>query len=167
METNIFETEKIIDVQTGEVKIGYKRCILSSAAIGSCIAIILVDYKNKLAGIAHIMLPGIAPQNANGLLTRYAFNGIIELLGGLQRLGAERESLAAVLAGGANVLADPSDTICRDNILSVKKLCASLKLEIKAQSLGGTRRRKVRVDVQRSHVLCSIGDRPEFLLWGA
>ena len=50
--------DNIIDVATAEVKVGTKNKILVSSAIGSCVTVVAVYIKNKVVGIAQVLLPG-------------------------------------------------------------------------------------------------------------
>ena len=77
--------QKIIDVNTGEVKVSTEGTILRSVAIGSCVAVATINFKRKIGGMAHIMLPGIAPLQSLEK-TKYAFDGIEQLL---NRMGVE------------------------------------------------------------------------------
>jgi chemotaxis protein CheD len=153
------------DVQTGEVKVADASRILVSNAIGSCIACVILDPLSRVGGIAHIMLPGSAPAGYCGLTTRYAWNGFSRLLDIVIAGGGVRENLLVCLAGGANVLLDPSDTVCLANIESVRFFCELAQLDIQAQSLGGCSRRRLVLDPGRPWVLCSIGNGDEFILW--
>lgn len=63
---------KIIEnVDTGEVKVGDVANVLIANSIGSGIAIALFDFHWHLEGLAHIMLPGKAPENSGKDRLRY------------------------------------------------------------------------------------------------
>jgi chemotaxis protein CheD len=153
------------DIQTGEVKAARAGTLLASTAIGSCIAIVAIDPPNRVGGIAHIMLPGRAPQNTDSPKTRYAANGFDELLSQIDMLGGRKENLRVFLVGGANVLMDNDDSICRDNLHAVVRLCETHGIPIEARMVGGIRRYRVILDVERRQVHCGVGDGPEVVLW--
>ena len=71
--------QKIIDVNTGQVKAAVGKGILRSVGIGSCVVVAAYNLSRKIGGMAHIMLPGIAPQQSLEK-TKYAFDGIEQLL---------------------------------------------------------------------------------------
>jgi chemotaxis protein CheD len=154
-----------IDVQTGEVKVGGRDAVFLSTAIGSCIAVAALDTEAFLGGIAHIMLPGQAPGNAGWPQTRYAHDGVADLIAELEAMGGTIRNLCVCLAGGANVLRDPHDTICRENVASVLAQCERLGVPVVAQSLGGYQRRRVMLNIGKRQVSCGIGDRADFALW--
>jgi len=148
----------IIDVQTGEVKVGGPRVILESKAIGSCIAVVAFDMLNKIGGLAHIMLPGKSGFNHASDKNRYAAHALDELIFRMGKLGTEKENIETCLLGAGNVLERADDTICSANINSVITLLREHAIKIQAQSLGGTQRRGVSFDVGSGNVFYSEGN---------
>lgn len=153
------------EVCTGEVRSAGRRGTLVSNAIGSCIAVMIVDQEKRTGGIAHVMLPGSAESSRFEHPLRYAENAIDELLRQMKKLGSSASGLTAVLAGGGNVLQRPDDTICSTNIKSVLGILAHRGVPIAASSLGGTQRRKVRLEIATCSVFQSLGDAREEVLW--
>ena len=156
-----------IDVQTGEVKAGGKDTLLFSTAIGSCIAVAALETNALVGGIAHIMLPGKSPENPEKPHTRYAHDGFSALLESVRSMGGAIENLNICIAGGANVLNSPDDSICRENVASVLEQCERYNLPVVARSLGGYLRRRVMVNVGQLTVSCGIGDQADFILWSS
>ena len=155
----------IIDVQTGEVAAGGPESVLVSNGIGSCVAVVLADRRLPLAGIAHIMLPGRAPDTRTTGRTRYAEDGIESLVGLMADKGAATGALNACIAGGGNVLLRPDDVICALNVDSVRTALEARNIHLAASSVGGVLRRRVRVAVKNGTVLCGVGDSPEIVLY--
>ena len=160
--------ETIEEVCTGEVRSARRHVSLVSNAIGSCIAVMMVDPAKRTGGIAHVMLPGsAATARGDDHRLRYAENAIDELLRQMKALGSEKADVTAVLAGGGNVLQRPNDTICSMNIESVLGVLRQRGIPVAAASLGGTERRKVRIDLGACCVFHALGDRAEEMLWRA
>ena len=157
--------KQIIYAMTGEVKAGNKNTILKSSAIGSCIAITAYNKQNQIGALAHIMLPGKAPENRNIKKTRYASNAIDELINILELNGVNNNEIEVCIAGGANVLKRKDDYIGQDIIKSVEEILKKRKINIMARSLGGSQRRSVSLDVETGCVYYSLGDEAEKLLW--
>ncbi|MHC4464156.1 MAG: chemotaxis protein CheD, partial [Planctomycetota bacterium] len=111
---------EIIDVNTGEVKVGGEKVVLRSIAIGSCV-IAAYDSEKKIGAMAHVMLPGSAPKKALER-TKYAANAIEEMIYQMTGAGADKDNIEVCLVGGGNVLKKEDDTICRDNIKSTTQL---------------------------------------------
>lgn len=138
--------KEIIEVQTGEVKIGTADAILKSEGIGSCVVITAYDAGKKQGAMAHVML---ATQADEALVTMLKGMDFVEVS----------------LVGGANVLKRDGDTVGRDNIESITRLLKKKNIKIAAQSLGGTERRSVSLDVESGTLYCKEADENEKILW--
>ena len=154
----------VVEVSTGEVKLLGGYGVLSAGAIGSCIAVAVFDQARACGGIAHVMLPGRARKNADPLKTRYAEDAIEELLAQLSRCGADPAGMKIYLVGAGNVLERPDDTVCEGNIASVTGTLKAHGLTPCAVSLGGIRRRRVRLYLPSGRIECAIGDGAYFIL---
>jgi chemotaxis protein CheD len=148
----------IIDVQTGEVKVGRHKAILESRAIGSCIAVVAFDALNKIGGLAHIMLPGKPALDYASKKSKYAAHALDELIFRMGELGTQKNNIETCLLGAGNVLERADDTICSANINSVTTLLREHAIKVQAQSLGGTQRRSVSFDVGSGNVFYSEGN---------
>ncbi|MFW5755913.1 MAG: chemotaxis protein CheD [Tangfeifania sp.] len=157
--------KEIITVFTGEVKTGDATVVLKSGPVGSCVVVVLFDEKSKTGGMAHIMLPGKAPETANVIPGRYAANAIGMLINELTARGLNPERLKAVVAGGGNVLKRANDTIGAGNLASVKRLLKEYKIEVVAESVKGTERKTVRFDTGHGIIFYTKGDDPEKVLY--
>jgi chemotaxis protein CheD len=153
------------EVPTGEVRVGPAGATLVVSALGSCIAVVAFDLARKVGGIAHVMLPGQAAPAKAAVRHRYAVDAVNELLAQLSSLGSTPGDLTICLAGGANVLEREEDLICARNIASVTEVVSEKGLAVVARSLGGTRRRRIKLDVARGCVQCRVGDDGETVLW--
>jgi len=155
----------IVHVMTGEVNVGGRNCELVSGAIGSCIVVTVYDRINRRGGMAHIMLPGAAPEDSRIPRTKYAFNAIEDLLRRMRIAPKNLYRLGICLVGGGNVLKRKDDCVCRCNILSVKEITKYMNLVVSAESLGGEERRTARFRVEKGEVYITRGDSKEMLLW--
>jgi len=155
----------IVEIATGEVKIGQGEVILNASALGSCIAVVAYDPIGRRGGIAHVMLPGRARQDNDPKCNRFVENGIETLFDTLQQQGTLLRHTRICIAGAANVLKRPDDTICAGNITSVRNTLVATGLSICSESVGGFVRRRVRLYLPAGHVECAIGDAPPFRLW--
>jgi chemotaxis protein CheD len=153
--------KNIVYAQTGEVKEGDRSIILKSGAIGSCIVVTAYSKKFMLGAMAHILLPGKAPEQRNIVVTKYAENGVHTLLDIFLNKKIELNEIEVCIAGGANVLNRSNDEICKSNIKSVNEILAETKVRIMACSLGGTLRRSVTLDIETGKLYLSVGDEEE------
>jgi chemotaxis protein CheD len=156
--------KEIIDVNTGEVRLGRGKIILRSIAIGSCIVVAACDFKKNIGALAHIMLPGKAAKSTPER-TRYAADAIDEMLNRMTEAGANKDNIDVCLVGGVNVLKKQNDTICEDNIRSATQLLEERHIPIRAAVLGGTRRKGVFLDVENGCISYTEGDEKEKPLW--
>jgi chemotaxis protein CheD len=131
--------------------------------VGSCIAIVLFDKRQKLFGMAHIMLPtNDRPFGAPAALKKedagkYADTAIMELLRrmGVPLPGAHR--LQAKLAGGANMFASEAKStdsfqIGVKNLQAVTDILNHLKVPILGTDYGGSLAREVWIDTSQYKV---------------
>ena len=154
-----------IDVMTGEIKYAKRHNILVSHAIGSCIVISIYDPKKQCGAMAHIMLPGRAPASKSKDKFKYAQDAIDEIMGAMSGRSGKTDHLQVCLVGGGNVLKKKDDSICRDNINSVKNTLELKKIAIKAESLGGEERRTMKLIIENGTVLFSKGNLAEKILY--
>jgi chemotaxis protein CheD len=155
----------IIDVQTGQVKCAQAPALLQCNALGSCISLLALCPGLKIGGIAHIMLPGAAPATGNTIETRYCHNAVDLLLAQLHDLGVSLVDLLFFAAGAGNVLKKIDDTICQSNIDSLSHELQSRNINLTSQSLGGTQRRRVSMDLDKCQIFLTVGDGAQSQLW--
>ena len=156
--------DNIIDVSTGEVKVGRDNSILVSNAIGSCIAVVAIDTEQKVGGIAHVMLAGKAPDTER-VKTKYAFNAIEVLFRKMGIKDTNGINLKVFVAGGGNVLQLKDDNVCNENIKSTIEALKNKGIFITNKAVGGTERRTIRLDIENEVLYYSEGNGPEEILW--
>jgi CheY-like chemotaxis protein/chemotaxis receptor (MCP) glutamine deamidase CheD len=156
--------QEIIDVNTGQVAVRRGDVRLRSMAIGSCIAITAYDPKTKNAGLAHIMLPDSAPEKFHEK-TKYAFNGIDQMLRKMIESGSAIDDIEACLVGAGNVLQKEDDTICKNNIKSVTAILSKKNIPVRASALGGQERKSAFLDARTGCVFFTQGNEYEKMLW--
>ena len=154
----------IVDVNTGEVRVSSEKIILRSIAIGSCIVVAAYDSTKKIGALAHIMLPGSAPEK-NLEKTKYTTDAINEMISRMSRAGSNKGDIEVCLVGGGNVLKKEEDTICQDNIASTTRLLEEKHIPVRAEVIGGTKRKSVLLDVESGSTFYSEGNTKEKLLW--
>lgn len=160
---SISSEDKIIDVDTGETKVGKGNITLRSSTIGSCVVIAGYSLKKKVGALAHVMVPGESPDSSKN--TKYAVDAIDKMISLMARQGIKGENIEACLVGGANVLKEKDDTICKNNIDSVSNYLKKRNIKIKAKVLGGTERRSITFDISKGDIRYTEGDSTEKLLW--
>ncbi|RLF45528.1 MAG: hypothetical protein DRN17_02360 [Thermoplasmata archaeon] len=158
---------RVINVYTGEVKAGGEDTILKSNAIASCVVIAAYDSIKKVGALAHVMVPGAAPEGKTFQRTRYAYDAIEEMINRMTHLGADKDGIEACLVGGGNVLKREDDNISQENIASVVELLNKKRIKVRAKAIGGTERRSISLGVGNGCIRYTRGDAKEKLLWKA
>ena len=92
-----------ISVGIGEGKTAVNQQILISYALGSCVGVCMYDRDKKIAGMAHIVLPGKESAVSRENPYKFADEGVRELIHLMTSHGADKRRLTAKLAGGAKM----------------------------------------------------------------
>jgi chemotaxis protein CheD len=123
---------------------------LVAHGLGSCIALCLFDPVSKVAGLAHVVLPGSDPSNAPN--AKFAGSALPALMLAMRKAGGARDPrrYQARLAGGAHVLdietSGGLQPIGDQNVSAVKAALAAAEVPIVAEHVGGGRGRTVWFD---------------------
>ncbi|OGS20521.1 MAG: hypothetical protein A2252_09690 [Elusimicrobia bacterium RIFOXYA2_FULL_39_19] len=147
----------IKEAQTGEIIFGKQGTILACSALGSCVAVIFYDKIKKIAGLAHVMLPGKSRRKNKTESFKYSDNAINELLRKMLSGGCRKKHIRAYLIGGANVLKRKNETINKLNIKAVINALKVNSIKIAGRSLGGYQRRSVWFDIENNLIKYNIG----------
>ena len=143
--------------------------VIKTFALGSCVAVILLDPGRRAVGMLHCALPEakINPAKAKERPGYFADTGIPALMREMAKLGCQPSGRGFIvkLAGGAKVM-DPNDTfnIGKRNILAAKKALWALGLGAVAEDLGGNFSRTVTISVATGEVTLSSPGRPNWKL---
>jgi chemotaxis protein CheD len=114
--------------------------VLTTYALGSCIAVAAFDPLLRIGGMLHFQLPTstIDPQRALERPLMYADTGLEWLLRQMAELGVETKRLQVRLAGGAKMLNDETMfDIGRRNHAAIRKLLFQRRMFISAEEIGG------------------------------
>ena len=159
--------KETIEINTGEVKVGRSNSILTSNAIGSCVAITAYASRKKVGAVAHVMLPGKSPENAILPKTRYAADAVETIIKEMAGAGASPNDIEACLVGGSNVLKRDDVAVWQDNIDSIVDILKGRGITVRARALGGPNRKSVSLDIENGIVRYAEADRQEEVLWQA
>jgi chemotaxis protein CheD len=120
--------------------------VLVSIGLGSCIGLALLDAHSRVAGLAHIMLP--AATAGAGATAKFADTAVPLLVERLERAGALRSRLEAVLVGGAQMFAGGGGTtldVGARNEEATRAALAACRVPVRAEATGGSTGRTIRV----------------------
>jgi len=132
--------------------------VIKTHALGSCVAIIMLDPATRSVGMVHVALPEskVHPDRAKKLPGYFADTAIPALLEEMRSHGAAQNlrKLIVKLTGGANVM-DRNNTfnIGKRNVLAIKKGLWSERMGAVAEDVGGNISRTVTVAINDGKVV--------------
>lgn len=133
--------DKTIKVGMADLNVAKVPNSLTTLGLGSCVGICLYDKINKIAGLAHIMLPSSKEIKNNSNKAKFADSGIDELINIMVKEGASRNALVAKLAGGSQMFNFNSNNdtlrIGERNIQAVKDKLKEINIRVVAEDTGG------------------------------
>lgn len=132
-----------IEIKIGEMEITDSKKVLTSRALGSCVAVAIYDRQNEVGGMAHVLL-GSGDREKNGKSYMYADKAVESLVKGITKKGGKRKNLKAKIAGGASMFSsNSSGGVGKNNIDTVKEELEDRDISIEGKDLGGTNARNV------------------------
>lgn len=132
---------KTIKVGMADLNVTKSPNLLTTLGLGSCVGITLYDKVNKIAGLAHIMLPSSKEIKNNENRAKFADTGIEELIDFMIKSGADRNNLVAKIAGGSQMFNFNSSNdilkIGERNVIATKAKLKELNIKIVSEDTGG------------------------------
>lgn len=137
-------TIQVHSLRMGEMRVANDTGVLRTL-LGSCIGLSLYDPVQKIAGLAHIVLPiSDGRTDADG---RYVDTAVKELIRQMNQQATKPLNLVAQIAGGARMFADSRDpTVGELNLLAVKSELQRLAIPCGDRDTGGTIGRRMTID---------------------
>lgn len=118
------------------------------AILGSCVGVVLVQPRLRVAVLAHVVLP--TSNGRTGSPGKFADTAIPEMLRMLAIEGVQSSGLVVKLAGGSNMFGNSTGPmqVGEANINSLTSLLTQHNLRVIAKDLGGSKGRRITVDCQ-------------------
>jgi chemotaxis protein CheD len=147
------------------------RDLIVTYALGSCLGVCVFDPVARVAGMLHLMLPqgSLSPEKAAQNPLMFADTGIPKLFLGSYALGAKKERMIVVVAGGAsfNMNEDADLAIGQRNVAMLRKVLWKNGVMLKKHELGGTEPRNMSLDVRSGEVTLGFGGESRVLFEGS
>lgn len=148
---------ELIKVGMADLNVCKAPDVLTTLGLGSCIGICLYDARNKIAGMAHIMLPSSEAVKNNSNKAKFADTAVDVLISEMKSIGANVSFLECKIAGGAQMFAfsSGSDTmqVGVRNAEAVRNKMKSLGIKIKADDTGGNFGRTIELRAETGKLL--------------
>ncbi len=150
-----------LTVGVGDFKIakdGYKLKTL----LGCCACVCLYHQSRKIGGLLHAMLPS-APSIKIVNPAKYVDSGIREMLRIFkEKYGAEENTLAAKVFGGAKMVRDSIQDTGKNNLKIARQVLKEHNIKILNQKVGGEKGYRIEFDTATGIVTCQIfGEKEE------
>lgn len=143
----------------GEYAVSASPQILSTWALGSCMAIIIYEPVMKVGGLAHAMLP--TANGKKGQPGRYVDSSVELMVKTLCEIGAEKRNLVSGEVGGATIFNFGGElAIGKKNIDATREALSSRQIPVIFKEIGGSRGRNVVFDLGTGEVMVSISNPP-------
>jgi chemotaxis protein CheD len=143
--------------------------IIKTHALGSCVAIIILDPATRTIGMAHVALPDskVHPARAEKLPGYFADTAVPALMKEMAAVGAgaNPQKMIVKLTGGANVM-DKNNTfnIGKRNVLAIKKELWQHRMGARKEDVGGSLSRTVTVNMDDGKVVVNSPGREPVLV---
>jgi chemotaxis protein CheD len=140
-----------IPVGMAEIKVsGSQGDALVALGLGSCIGVCMYDRKNRIAGMAHVMLP-TSDGKATAQPGKFADTAVPALLEQMRKAGASVPDVLCVIGGGAEVFSfgsqNPTLAIGKRNAAAVREALREASMRLLAEDVGGSVGRTVTLTV--------------------
>ena len=124
-------------------------------SLGSCIGVLIYDPAVKVGGVLHYMLPESNLDKTKAEKNPYMFadTGIPSLFKAAYKLGAKKQRMKVVVAGGAQVLDQNGFfNIGKRNYMALRKIFWKNNVMIRSEEIGGNVNRTVRLNIKTGDV---------------
>lgn len=139
---------------------------VKTVALGSCVALVLLESTTRMIGMAHVALPDskVCSSRRDDRPGYFADLALPALMKAMQSQGCiiNNRTTLVKLVGGANVM-DPTNLFCigKRNALALRKLLWMQGMAPVAEELGGEISRTVEADCETGCLRISTPGRPD------
>jgi len=134
----------------------YKFPTIVIYGLGSCIALILFDEKNKLCGMSHVLLPKSNLRKIINYPHKYADLSVQYLLKEFLDRGAQKELIKAIIVGGSKIFDLANNVIGEENIKIITDELDKYGIKIIKKSIGGMQGRIIKFNTRNFSVLVKL-----------
>ncbi|MBL0714173.1 MAG: chemotaxis protein CheD [Desulfosarcina sp.] len=141
-----------------DMKLGQKRDVLVTHALGSCLGLMVYDPSQQVGGLLHAMLPlsKINPEKAAANPYMFVDAGVAMLFKEIYRLGGDKKRLVVKAAGCGQPLGGAEIfKIGERNFTVLEKLLLKDNILLGASDVGGHYGRTVHFDIATGEVQIS------------
>ncbi len=125
--------------------------VLVTYSLGSCIGVTIYDAAAKVGGLLHYLLPEskLSPEKAKKNPYMFADTGIPALFKAAYELGAKKQRMKIIVAGGSQVMDQAGFfNIGKRNDIALRKMFHKNNVLIDYRDVGGNVNRTVKLEVK-------------------
>jgi chemotaxis protein CheD len=158
-----------IKVGMGDIAVSHAPDILSIIGLGSCVGVALYYPKERIGGLAHIMLPDSSKSRSTTSREKFADTGLPILLDRMKKNGADTMWMSARLIGGASMFraatgmpgtVSPSGlfNIGENNVAACREFLKKEHIKVMGEEVLGTTGRTMRFDLATGRIYVRYAD---------
>lgn len=154
-----------IKVGMGDIAVARAPNTLAIIGLGSCVGVALYYPKERIGGLAHIMLPDSTKSRNTTSREKFADTGLPILLERLKKSGAEQLWLTARLIGGASMFkttgtngTNPMFNIGENNVRACREFLKKEHIRLVGEEVLGTSGRTMRFDLATGKITVRQAD---------
>ncbi len=165
----VIRTGNDIKVGMGDIAVSRAPDILSIIGLGSCVGVAIYYPKERIGGLAHIMLPDSSKSRNTTSREKFADTGLPILLERMRKIGADPMWMSARLIGGASMFraatgmpgtVSPSGmfNIGENNVLACRSFLKNARIKVMGEEVLGTTGRTMRFDLNTGRIYVRYAD---------
>ena len=142
------------------------RGVLTTIGLGSCVGVVLYDYRSRVGGLAHILLHDSRdfPNKSKPFNpAKYADTAIPLLVREIENIGGNKERLRAKIAGGSQLFKNQKvrESVGEKNLRLVRQVLEKHGIPIIGEDVGGNYGRTLHFYVDTGKTIVSTVGRGE------
>jgi len=149
-------SQREIKVAMGEGVVTRAPHVISSLGLGSCVVIAIYDTRQRIGGLAHIMLPDSNCLSGQRPPFHCADTAIVTLLKKLRSKGAKRRDMVGKMVGGAQMFVSSNGSspgIGVQNTTNIKQILDREEIPLTGEDIGDRYGRNVEFHLDSGKVI--------------
>jgi chemotaxis protein CheD len=142
-------------VEAATYRVANNPTVLTCLGLGSCLGIALHEYRARIGGLGHPLLPRVREGIRRNRPERYVDGSIQLMMDDILERGGLKRNVSAKLVGGARMFSNMSSEaldIGRRNIEVARDILRAERIRIKAEDVGGSHGRTIHFDVRTGKI---------------
>jgi chemotaxis protein CheD len=156
-----------IKVGMGDIAVSRAPDLLSIIGLGSCVGVAFYYPKERIGGLAHIMLPDSTRSRNTTSREKFADTGLAIMLDRIKKAGAEPMWMTARLIGGASMFKTSGGSgtpgtsmfnIGENNVNACREFLKKERIKITGEEVMGSTGRTMRFDLATGKIYVRYAD---------